>query len=242
MANKTKKKSTKAAKLTKGSVKANKYSKLMTVASKELADKKKALVKAEKALATAHKNHSELLAEVARLDMVERSLKALVEGTEVPQNVRYVYSYPQWVWTYPYQWWGGNPYGWWWNGNTWTVSLGSPQTYVYNSGNLQGGQFTTTNALNTTTVPAVDTSGALTCGSSSGLSFSNCSNAGSLPLATSSSSPSFAMTTTNSPSTHGQPEITVDLSTGATEEPQAEAEAETAPETEAVNSSGYTQY
>jgi len=30
-----------------------------------------------------------ILGEVARLDMLERSLKALVEGTEPPQNVKY---------------------------------------------------------------------------------------------------------------------------------------------------------
>jgi hypothetical protein len=126
MANKSKKKSTKSEKLMKGSVKANKYSKLMLVASKELAEKKKALAKAEKALATAQKTHTELLAEVARLDMVERSLKALVDGTPPPQNVRYVYSYPQWVWQ------GG--IGWYWNGGTWTTT---PQYTTY--GNAQGG-------------------------------------------------------------------------------------------------------
>ena len=85
------------------------YKKLATRTAMELADKKKALAKAEKAMATAQKNHTELLSDVARLDMVERSLKALVEGTNPPQNVRYVYSYPQWVW------YGGN--GWYWNGN-----------------------------------------------------------------------------------------------------------------------------
>jgi hypothetical protein len=94
-----------------------KYGKLAAVCSKELVGKKAALVRAEKALAKAQRTHTELLSEVARLDMLDRSLKALINGTEAPQNVRYVYSYPQWVWY-------GNPY---WNGNTWTLSVGSPQ-------------------------------------------------------------------------------------------------------------------
>jgi len=85
----------------KSKAKTSKYTKLMKAASKELADKKKALIKAEKALATATKNHQEIVQEVARLDMLERSLKALAEGTEPPQNVRYVYNYPQWVWSWP---------------------------------------------------------------------------------------------------------------------------------------------
>src|SRR5271154_329311 len=92
-----------------------KYGKLAAVCTKELSAKKAALVRAEKAFAKAQKNHTELLAEVARLDMLDRSLKALINGTEPPQNVRYVYTYPQWVWSYPNQWWGGNPYGWYWN-------------------------------------------------------------------------------------------------------------------------------
>ena len=92
-----------------------KYSKLAAVCSKELAAKKKALVLAEKRLAKAQKTHQELLAEVARLDMLERSLKAVNEGLEPPQNVRYVYSYPQWVW-YPNN-------GWYWNGSGYTYTL-----------------------------------------------------------------------------------------------------------------------
>src|SRR5271167_1477277 len=97
-----------------------KYSKLAAVCSKELAAKKKALVLAEKRLAKAQKTHQELLAEVARLDMLERSLKAVNEGLEPPQNVRYVYSYPQWVWY-------GNPNGWYWNGSNYTYTLGNYQ-------------------------------------------------------------------------------------------------------------------
>lgn len=75
-----------------------KYSKLAAVCSKELAAKKKALVLAEKRLAKATKTHQELLQEVARLDMLDRSLRAVNEGLEPPQNVKYVYTYPQWVW------------------------------------------------------------------------------------------------------------------------------------------------
>src|SRR5271169_2565917 len=136
-----------------------KYGKLAAVCSKELTAKKAALVRAEKALAKAQKTHQELLGEVARLDMLDRSLKALINGTEPPQNVRYVYTYPQWVWY-------GNPYGWWWNGNTWQVNLGQsnvyqqPYTYANINGNFQGGQFTTTNAINT--VSSTNTIGTIT--------------------------------------------------------------------------------
>ena len=213
-----------------------KYGKLASVCSKELTAKKAALVRAEKAFAKAQKTHTELLAEVARLDMLDRSLKALINGTEPPQNVRYVYTYPQWVWY-------GNPYGWYWNGNTWTVNMGSPQTYVYNSGSFQGGQFTTTNtigAINANTVTYPATSGNITlsnCNSgfstpasslSGGLDCS-LSNAGSLSL--SSPATSYTMTTTSGPSSSvvSQPELTVDLSTGATEdEPKVEVESTTA--------------
>jgi hypothetical protein len=97
-----------------------KYSRLLVVAAKELAAKKKTLVQAERALAKAKQKHEELIAEVARLDMVERSLKAMVEGTEPPTNVKYVYNYPQWVWCPYYQ----QPY----------------VTYYWNGGNYQGGQ------------------------------------------------------------------------------------------------------
>src|SRR5271157_5236371 len=141
----------------KSKTKTSKYSKLMKAASKELADKKKSLAKAEKALATATYNHRELLGEVARLDMLERSLKALVEGTEPPQNVRYVYTYPQWVWTYPNQWWYGTyPYS--YNGTypypcTYTITCGSAQT-TNSIGNFQGGQQYNSNL--TCTAPAVN--------------------------------------------------------------------------------------
>jgi hypothetical protein len=207
-----------------------KYGKLAAVCSKELAAKKAALVRAEKAFAKAQKTHTELLSEVARLDMLDRSLKALINGTEAPQNVRYVYSYPQWVWY-------GNPY---WNGNTWTLSLGTtyqqPYTYANLNGNFQGGQFTTTNAINTVnsgyttvTTPTCTsgalTSSALTCDSGlSGISNLSLSNAGSLSLTSSASPSGYTMTTTAAPSL-GQPELTIDLSTGATEEePKTEVE------------------
>src|SRR5271163_507636 len=124
-----------------------KYSKLAAVCSKELAAKKKALVLAEKRLAKAQKTHGDLLTEVARLDMLERSLKAVNEGLEPPQNIKYVYSYPQWVW---------NPYsnGWYWNGNGYTYTIGNAQTQTY--GTLQGGSLLTTgtNCLTTTTTPS----------------------------------------------------------------------------------------
>src|SRR5271166_1187604 len=110
----------------------SKYSKLAVVAAKELAAKKTALVRAEKALAKAQKTHQELLGEVARLDMLDRSLKALINGTEPPQNVRYVYTYPQWVW---------NPYGngYWYNNGTVTIGVTQP-TWTTSNGNFQGGQ------------------------------------------------------------------------------------------------------
>jgi hypothetical protein len=208
-----------------------KYGKLAAVCSKELAAKKAALVRAEKLLAKAQRTHTELLSEVARLDMLDRSLKALINGTEAPQNVRYVYSYPQWVWY-------GNPY---WNGNTWTLTVGSPQSYVYNSGSFQGGQFTNTinsgaincNA-NTVTFPATSgnitlsnaSSGSLDCSSSSlsGLSLTNSGSLGNSVLTTTAlPSSGYTMATTGGI----QPEMTIDLSTGATEdEPKAEAKAE----------------
>ncbi len=207
-----------------------KYGKLAAVCSKELAAKKAALVRAEKAFAKAQKNHTELLAEVARLDMLDRSLKALINGTEPPQNVRYVYSYPQWVWY-------GNPYGWWWNGNTWTVNLGATSSPSYTYGNFQGGQQQiTTNAINTiTTTPSITSYTATTgnlslanASSGSSLALSNvssgssldsvsCFNSGGLSNAvynTSGTLPTATFTTTSS----SDPELTVDLSTGALDE------------------------
>jgi hypothetical protein len=92
----TQKQKTQPAKVKK---KPTKYSKLMAVAGKELAAKKKALVLAERALQKAKQRHEELIAEVARLDMLERSLKSYVEGTEPPTNIRYIYNYPQWIYT-----------------------------------------------------------------------------------------------------------------------------------------------
>ena len=196
-----------------------KYGKLAAVCTKELAAKKAALVRAEKAFAKAQKTHTELLAEVARLDMLDRSLKALINGTEPPQNVRYVYNYPQWVWY-------GNPYGWYWNGNTWSVNLGTTynQNQSYTYANIQGGQYS--NAINiqnpvVTTSGALNTSGVCTINSSNLSGGLDCSlgNAGTLSLS-SASLPSFTMTTTNGPSSSmvNQQELTVDLSTGATEE------------------------
>ncbi len=79
-----------------------KYTKLALVCAKELAAKKKALVQAEKRLAKAQQTHQDLLSEVARLDMLDRSLRAINEKTQPPQNIKYVYTYPQWVWNPPY--------------------------------------------------------------------------------------------------------------------------------------------
>ena len=93
--------------------------------SKELAEKKKALIKAEKTLAKAQQAHQDLLSEVARLDMLDRSLRAVNEKTQPPQSVRYVYSYPQWVW---------NPYTYVPNGGQWTIT-----TQPYQGSLLTGG-------------------------------------------------------------------------------------------------------
>src|SRR5271167_1818055 len=141
-----------------------KYGKLAAVCTKELSAKKAALIRAEKAFAKAQKTHTELLSEVARLDMLDRSLKALINGTEPPQNVRYVYSYPQWVWY-------GNPYGWYWNGNTWTVNMGTAQNPT---DNFQGGQFQ--NAGQTTPSVFTTTAGSLLTNGSNSVMNVNASN------------------------------------------------------------------
>jgi hypothetical protein len=127
------------------------YKKTAEHCSKQLADTKKALVKAEKALSKAQLTHQDLLSEVARLDMLDRSLKAVNDKTQPPQNIKYVYTYPQWVW---------NPY---YNGTytipsqgQWTlttqpnwVGYNTPNpngaTGVINNGNLQGGSLLTSN-------------------------------------------------------------------------------------------------
>ena|SRR5271170_1269471 len=200
-----------------------KYGKLAAVCTKELSAKKAALVRAEKAFAKAQKNHTELLAEVARLDMLDRSLKALINGTEPPQNVRYVYSYPQWVWY-------GNPYGWYWNSQPWTLTLGQ-QNY-----NFQGGQSQFHNSVNTiNTTPSVQTintaigdAPVITTTSGSLLTSSNCFNVNASNIGYTSGlcgdSSSFTMSSASAgmPSTSftttTNGEFTVDLSTGALEE------------------------
>ena len=197
-----------------------KYSKLAVVAAKELAAKKAALVRAEKALAKAQKTHTELLSEVARLDMLDRSLKALINGTEPPQNVRYVYTYPQWVWQ-------GAPYGWWWNGHGYTYTGGLTQpSYTYTSG--QNSQFNV-NTINTVAGDApviTTTSGGLTTGLQSGTITCNASNSligynsSGISLDNSGSIPSsftFNNVQSSIPSgPSGTADLTVDLSTGAT--------------------------
>jgi len=214
-----------------------KYSKLAAVCSKELAAKKKALVLAEKRLAKAQKTHQELLAEVARLDMLERSLKAVNEGLEPPQNVRYVYSYPQWVWY-------GNPNGWYWNGQNYTYTLGNYQggsalcnsnTQVYNTVTTTPSVQTFTTATNfPQTVGNVQTSnaGGLVGNNSINLS----STIGSSGLITNDSGISnsgYVLTSTSNGTQWVTPTydtfqntdsgvLTVDLSTGATETDEAE--------------------
>ena len=124
-----------------------KYGKLAAVCTKELSAKKAALVRAEKALAKAQKTHTELLSEVARLDMLDRSLKALINGTEPPQNVKYVYTYPQWVWQ-------GAPYGWWWNGSGYTYTGGYTQpSYTYTNAGYQNGQNPSSTSTRSTRSP-----------------------------------------------------------------------------------------
>ena len=201
-----------------------KYGKLAVVAAKELAAKKAALVRAEKALAKAQKTHTELLSEVARLDMLDRSLKALINGTEPPQNVRYVYTYPQWVWQ-------GAPYGWWWNGGTYVYN--SVPQYNYTTCGTQFGQnaqqintintvagdapvFTTTTSNATLTGLSTITCNASSAGlignNSSGISLDN---SGSIPA-----SFTFNNVQSSIPSgPSGTADLTVDLSTGASEEP-----------------------
>lgn len=160
---------------------ATKYPKLLVVAEKELEDEKKALVLAERALQKAKHRHEELIANIARLDMLARSLKAFVDGTEPPTNVRYVYNYPQWVWapTYTYPSYTTQPV---W---TTTPSIPSyPYTVTCQNSNLTGGAFSNltgtysdlTGAYNTT-APAN-----LTTAVQSGSSFvCNTTTVGSLP-------------------------------------------------------------
>ena len=220
-----------------------KYGKLAAVCSKELSAKKSALVKAEKSLAKAQQSHSTLLAEVARLDMLDRSLKALINGTEPPQNVRYVYTYPQWVWY-------GN--GWYGNGYPWTVTLGN-NTLGNNYGNFQCGQYTipSVNTINTTIGDApviTTTAGALMSDASSGTIYTTatsgnmmmCNNAnlGNNVSLTSGSAglSSTSFTTTNGPN---GAELTVDLSTGAVDDSLTHEEADEEPADKQALPAGY---
>jgi hypothetical protein len=126
-----------------------KYTKLALVCAKELAAKKKALVAAEKRLAKAQLTHQELLSEVARLDMLDRSLKAVNEKSQPPQNIKYVYTYPQWVWN-PYVY---NPGQWTFTTTPTYVGYNTPNTSGatgivnggLNGGNFQGGSLLTSN-------------------------------------------------------------------------------------------------
>ena len=127
---------TKAAVVKTANKRSTKYTKLAAVCATELAAKKPALVLAEKRLAKAQKGHQELLAEVARLDMLDRSLKALNEGLEPPQNVKYVYTYPQWVWHSPGWHWGGTAYAY---GTLTTGNQGTAGQYTLSATNADLG-------------------------------------------------------------------------------------------------------
>jgi hypothetical protein len=135
--------------------------------------------------------------------------------------VRYVYTYPQWVWQ-------GNPYGWWWNGNGYTYTGGLTQpSYTYTNAGYQNGQFNV-NTINTVAgdAPVLTTTSGMTTGlstvtcnasnsligyNSSGISLDN---SGSIP-----SSFTFNNVQSSIPSgPSGTADLTVDLSTGATEE------------------------
>lgn len=219
-----------------------KYSKLAAVAVKELNAKKAALVRAEKALAKAQRNHSELLSEVARLDMLDRSLKALINGTEPPQNVRYVYTYPQWVWY-------NNPYGWNWNGNTYLtggqtgynfqggqqqMTITNPSPSITTTGTTLGGTFTnanmtpqlhaslksqngvfncSSNSINTVTTGAIN-SGVFTTTADSGLTSGSSISLESAGTSSFLTAPQLTFCNTS----HADADFTVDLSSGAVEE------------------------
>src|SRR5208282_5957351 len=85
------------------------------------------------ALAKAQATHQELLSEVARLDMLDRSLKAVNDKTQPPQNIKYVYTYPTWVWN-PYY----NTPNYVPNNGQWTFTT-QPNWVGYNTPNTSGG-------------------------------------------------------------------------------------------------------
>jgi hypothetical protein len=212
-----------------------KYSKLAAVCSKELTAKKKALVLAEKRLAKATKTHQELLQEVARLDMLDRSLRAVNEGLEPPQNVKYVYSYPQWVWNPGWHTVYNTPY--YQNG---TITLGSFQggqtlaninTVGQNSINLttsapvtttytsNSGSFCNSGSLIGSSSAIPSSGSVLSCSNSDGVAWTNATPTFDInPLATAEAknfnlqSAYSLQTQADAPGT-----ITVDLSTFATE-------------------------
>ena len=199
----------------KSKTKSSKYSKLMANSTKELNDKKKALVKAEKDLAKASKTHSDLLGEVARLDMLERSLKALVEGTEPPQNVKYVYNYPNWIWSYPW-WWGTQYY--------------YPNNYYINT--LPDPYYGTLGTLVTNTQTGVYNSGAIgtqtgiyNSGVDSGSIMVNCQNSSNTVASTTTATGSNILSagtglwnTVNTTVNTSTDDLVIDLSTSATDE------------------------
>jgi len=204
----------------------SKYGKLAAQTAKDLAAKKKALIHAERVLSKAHEVHSDLIAEVARLDMLDRSLKALIEGTEPPQNVKYVYNYPQWVWY-------GAPHGWYWYWNGYQyVITNSPNTvigtntpnwqggstYVYNSGNISGGQnsggLTGGQTLNLGTAQSNFTMTTSSNGDAP-VTFTNTCGLNNDNVGSGVSQPSSLAFTTNSIPSGLESGMTIDLSTNA---------------------------
>lgn len=197
----------------------------MANATKELNDKKKALVKAEKDLAKASKTHSDLLGEVARLDMLERSLKALVEGTEPPQNIKYVYNYPNWIWSYPW-WWGTQynsvppyyfPYNYIYNTvtgtNSWGANTGTYQGGTYYNSGVDSGSITV-NTVPVTTCSNSNTVNTVASTLSSYPVTATCSN--TFNVGSCSSTLNAGPWNTVNTSTTG--DLVIDLSTSATDE------------------------
>ena len=195
----------------------SKYGKLLAVAAKELLVRKKALIQAERNLARAKQKHEELISEVARLDMVERSLRAMVEGTEPPTNIKYVYQYPQWVW-YPYQQYvyttppqSGN--GYWYNG-TWQSA---PVTFTSTCQNLMNAAGNTT-IYTTNNAGSVDASN-LTSGSNfvndAGLTLTSTACGSSLSSVSSGASLNTLVNNVNFTNAPSSDALVVDLSTGA---------------------------
>jgi len=198
----------------------SKYGKLLAVASKELVAKKKALIQAERNLARAKQKHEELISEVARLDMVERSLRAMVEGTEPPTNVRYVYTYPQWVW-WPYQQQQYVYYTWPQQSGTWTATPYQVTTTSQNSLNTAGNI-----TYNTSNAGSLNLTGGVSnfTPDAGGLTLTSTACGSSLPSSSGASLNTLVnnVNFTNAPAADA---LVVDLSTGAEATDAGEASA-----------------